>query len=136
LIVAESFAARLTAFTIDADGTLGNRRVFAQFGPPPALAGPAEMIAATELAPDGMTIDSQDHVWVADANHQRCVRVSPSGQIVDEVAHPGGVNVYTCALGGRDGRQLLLAAADGFFEAIQGVSGTAALLSTPVDVPA
>ncbi|BBZ04801.1 hypothetical protein MCHIJ_42380 [Mycolicibacterium chitae] len=136
LIVAESFAARLTAFTIGADGTLSDRRVFAQFGPAPDLAGPAEMIAATELAPDGMTIDSQDHVWVADANHQRCVRVSPAGEIVDEVAHPGGVNVYTCALGGSDGRQLLLAAADGFFEAIQGVGGTAALLATPVDVPA
>lgn len=77
LIVAESFAARLTAFSIGADGSLGDRRVFAQFGPAPELAGPAEMIAATELAPDGMTIDSQDHVWVADANHQRCVRVSP-----------------------------------------------------------
>ncbi|MBP2371002.1 sugar lactone lactonase YvrE [Pseudonocardia parietis] len=36
LVVAESFAARLTAFTIGADGALSERRVLAQFGTPPA----------------------------------------------------------------------------------------------------
>ena len=73
---------------------------------------------------------------MADANNQRILRVSPDGQIVDEVKHPAQVNVFTCALGGSDGRQLLLAAASGFFEAVQGVTGTASLLSTPVTVPA
>lgn len=136
LVVAESFAARLTAFTINSDGTLTDRRVLAQFGPAPELAGPAEMIASAAVGPDGLAIDSQDHIWVADANNQRILRVSPDGQIVDEVKHPAQVNVFTCALGGSDGRQLLLAAASGFFEAVQGVTGTASLLSTPVTVPA
>lgn len=136
LIVAESFAARLTAFTIGADGALGERRVLAQFGAAPEPAGAAEMLGAAELAPDGLAIDADDHVWVADAVGRRCVRVSPAGEIVEEVAHPRGTNVYSCALGGPDGRTLALAAADGFFEAAQGVTGTAELVTTAVEVPA
>lgn len=136
LIVAETFAARLTAFTIGPDGALSERRVFAQFGSPPEPSGAADMLGAAELAPDGLAIDADDHVWVADAAGHRCVRVSPDGEILDEVAHPEGTPVYSCALGGPDGRTLMLAAAAGFFEAAQGVTGTAALLTTPVEVPA
>lgn len=136
LIVAESFAARLTAFTVGADGALGDRRVLAQFGPPPAPAGAAEMLGAAEIVPDGLAIDGQDHVRAADATHQRCVRVSPAGEIVDEVAHPEGTNVYSCALGGADGHRFVMAAAEGFFEAIQGVQGTGELIATTVEVAA
>lgn len=136
LVVAESFAARLTAFTIGADGALSGRRVLAQFGTPPAPGGAAEMLGAAELAPDGLAIDAEDHIWAADAVGRRCVRVSPAGAVVDEVAHPRGTNVYSCALGGADGRTLALAAADGFFEAAQGVTGTAELVTSTVEVPA
>ncbi|MBP2364809.1 SMP-30/gluconolactonase/LRE family protein [Pseudonocardia parietis] len=135
LIVAESFAGRLTAFTIGADGTLSERRVLAAFGPTPEPAGAQEMLGAVEVAPDGLAIDSQDHVWVSDAANQRFVRVSPAGEIVDEIEHPDGTNVYSCALGGADGHRFLMAAADGFFEAIQGVQGTAQLTATSVEVP-
>lgn len=136
MIVAESFAARLTAFTIGDDGTLSERRVLSQFGPPPKLSGAAEMLTAGDLAPDGLAIDAEDHVWVADAAGHRVARVSPEGEIVDEVSHPDGTPIYSCALGGTDGRTLMLAAAAGFFEAAQGVTGTAALITTQVEVPA
>ena len=134
LIVAESFGGRLTAFTIGADGSLSERRVLAAFGPTPVPAGAQEMVAAAEVSPDGLTIDSQDHVWVADASHQRFVRVSPAGEVVDEIAHPNGTNVYSCAIGGADGHRFMMAAADGFFEAVQGVQGTAELTVTSVEV--
>lgn len=136
LIVAETFAGRLTAFTIAADGTLSDRRVLAQFGPEPVpTASAAEMLTTLELAPDGLTIDREDHVWVADAANRRCVRVSPDGKVTDEIAAPGGTNLYSCALGGADGTELVLALAEGFFEAAQGVTGTASLVATRVDVP-
>lgn len=135
LIVAETFAARLTAFTIETNGTLTGRRTLAQFGEVPEPGGAAEMLGALELAPDGLTIDRDDHVWVADAARRRCVRVSPDGEITDEVAAPDGTNLYSCALGGADGAELVLAVAEGFFEAAHGVTGTAALVATTVDVP-
>ncbi|TCP42052.1 sugar lactone lactonase YvrE [Tamaricihabitans halophyticus] len=136
LVVAESFAGRLTAFTINQDGSLQDRRTLAQFGTPPAQASGPEMLAAIELAPDGLAVDAEDHIWAADASGQRVVRVSPAGEIVDEVAHPDGTNTYTCALGGANGRQLLVAASQGVFEALAGVDGTAELIVTEVDVPA
>lgn len=136
LIVAESFAARLTAFTITESGALTDRRVFAQFGTPPEP-GPAEqMLGSLEVAPDGLAIDSEDFIWAADAANRRCIRISPDGEIVDEVRHRDDANIYSCALGGSDGRTLLIAASEGFFEALAGVDGTAELLTATVSVPA
>ena len=136
LVVAESFAARLTAFTITASGELTDRRVLVQYGTAPEP-GPAEqMLGSLEVAPDGLAIDSEDFIWAADAANRRCIRVSPTGEIVDEVRHPDNANIYSCALGGSDGRTLLIAASEGFFEALGGVDGTAELLTTPVSVPA
>lgn len=136
LTVAETFAGRLTSFTIDADGELTERRVLAQFGDVPDSSDAEEMLGAIEVAPDGLAIDSENHVWVADGARQRCIRVSPQGEIVEEVAHPDGTNIYSVAIGGQDGRTLMLAASDGFFEAVQGVKGTASLLTTRVRVSA
>lgn len=136
LVVAESFAGRLTAFTIGPDGALGERRTWAQFGTPPEPGPAAEMLGGLAVAPDGLALDSEGHIWAADAANSRCIRVAPDGRIVDEVAHPEGTNVYSCALGGADGRTLLLAASHGIFEALGGLDGTAELLAADVDVPA
>lgn len=136
LIVAESFAGRLTAFTIEADGNLSNRRVMAQVGEPPAPASAPEMLAAAALIPDGCAMDAEAHVWAADPLRQRCVRISPAGEIVDEVVDPDGRDMFACALGGEDGKTLLLCVAPDFFEAAQGLNaGQGALLTTTVDVP-
>src|SRR5581483_8448732 len=53
LIVAETFAARLTAFDIQADGTLANRRVWAQVQPSPEPGDTETMLSAVSFAPDG-----------------------------------------------------------------------------------
>lgn len=99
LLVGESMGARYTAFTIEPDGSLTNRRVWAEFAKSP---GP------DAVAPDGCTLDADGHLWTADARGGRVVRISPAGKIVDEITMPSGLGVFACALGGLDGKTLLL----------------------------
>src|SRR5206468_6640750 len=60
LILAESYGKRLTAFTIAADGSLSNRRVWADLG---------------DSYPDGICLDAEGAIWYADVPNKRCVRV-------------------------------------------------------------
>jgi sugar lactone lactonase YvrE len=82
LIVAESYAGRLTAFDIAADGSLGNRRVWAELG---------------TGVPDGICIDPEGAVWYADVPNQCCVRVREGGEILRTVELDRGG--FACALG-------------------------------------
>jgi sugar lactone lactonase YvrE len=134
LIVGETGAGRYTAFTIAADGSLTDRRVWAQVGEPAELAPLPEMLDKLEFEPDGCTRDAEGHIWAADAKYGRCVRLAPGGEIVEEVAGPG-MGVFACALGGEDGRTLLMCAAPSFL-AHERVGQTDGQLSTTtVDVP-
>src|SRR3954470_9099692 len=67
LIVAETMGGRLTGFTIAPDGTLMDRRVWGQISPTPAMGPMAEMLSAGGVAPDGIALDAEGHVWAADA---------------------------------------------------------------------
>ncbi len=89
LIVAESAAHRITVFDVEADGTLGNRRVFAEL----------------DGMPDGLCIDCEDAIWVALLGAERFVRIAEGGEVLDEIATPGRAAV-DCVLGGADGRTL------------------------------
>jgi len=82
LIVAESYAARLTAFAIGADGSLGERRTWASVG---------------TGAPDGICIDAEGAVWYADVPNQRCVRVREGGAVLRTVELDRGG--FACAVG-------------------------------------
>ena len=95
LIVAESYANRLTAFDIAADGGLSNRRVWADLG---------------DGAPDGICLDAEGAVWYADVPNQRCVRVREGGEVLQTVDVDRGC--FACMLGGADGRTLFIMAAD------------------------
>jgi sugar lactone lactonase YvrE len=97
LIVAETFGRRLTAFALSPDGTLSDRRVFAE------LPG---------RSPDGICCDQAGAVWVADAAGKACIRVLEGGEISDVVATERGC--YACALGGDDGRTLFMCTAQGY----------------------
>jgi sugar lactone lactonase YvrE len=97
LIVAETFAHRLTAFAIDPDGNLGERRVFAD------LPG---------VSPDGLCLDAQGAVWVADAVGRAVLRVVAGQGVVDRVS-TGDHQSYACMLGGDDGRTLFICTAPG-----------------------
>jgi sugar lactone lactonase YvrE len=95
LIVAESYRGRLTAFDIDPDGGLSNRRVWADLG-----AG----------VPDGICLDAEGAVWYADVPNRWCVRVREGGEVLQTVAVDRGC--FSCALGGDDGRTLFIVATE------------------------
>ena len=135
LIVGETTGNRYTAFTIQADGTLTDRRVWAELGPLPVADTFEEGLVQIKVAPDGCTLDAENHIWAADALGNRAVRIAEGGEIVDEIPAPEGLGIYACQLGGPDGRTLLLCAAPDFFEHNRTRAREAVLLTTTVDVP-
>lgn len=90
LIVAESAANRLSAFEITGDGALGKRRVFAELG---------------DTVPDGLCLDAEGAVWVADPLAGEVLRVVDGGRVLDRVSMEGA-GAFACVLGGEDGRSL------------------------------
>jgi sugar lactone lactonase YvrE len=133
LVVAETFAGRLTAFDVDDDGGLHNRRVWAQFGETPQTEDVGEAVQRLEVAPDGICADAEGAIWVADALHDRVLRVREGGEIAEEIA--AGTGVFACMLGGDDGRTLFLCAAPSFPEHERRPVREAQLLAVRVDVP-
>jgi sugar lactone lactonase YvrE len=135
LIVAETFAARLSAFDIQPDGSLTDRRVWAQVQPAPAPGDTETMLGAVSFAPDGCALDAEGHVWAANALGGTLCRVAPGGAIKEEVAMPEGLGVFACGLGGEDGRTLIACAAPDFHEEARVAAREAVLLTTTVEVP-
>jgi sugar lactone lactonase YvrE len=135
LIVGETAGARYTAFTIEEDGSLSDRRVWAQVAPTPPITTLQETLGQLQFGPDGCGLDAEGHIWSADEVGARCVRLAPGGEIVDEIAAPEGLDVFACMLGGDDGRTLLMCAAPDFFEHARAAARDAVLLTTTVDVP-
>lgn len=135
LIVGETTGNRYTAFSLAADGTLGDRRVWASFGELPDAETFDDGLAQITVAPDGCTLDAEGHIWAADALGSRAVRVAPGGEVVEVLPAPEGLGIYACQLGGTDGTTLLLCAAPDFFEHNRAVAREAVLLTTEVDVP-
>ena len=134
LIVGETMACRYTAFTIQSDGTLTDRRVWAQLAPTPELAPIEKMLPQILVGPDGCTLDAEGHIWSADEAGRRCIRIAPGGEIVDEIAAPEGLSAFACALGGETGRTLLVCAAPDFLESNRRPVREAVLLTSEVDV--
>jgi sugar lactone lactonase YvrE len=92
LIVAESIGRRLTAFTIDDDGALGDRRVFAD-----GLDGP----------PDGIALDAEGGVWTSMTLAHQFERIVAGGAVTDRIDMGERVAI-ACALGGPERRILFL----------------------------
>ncbi|HET7645395.1 MAG TPA: SMP-30/gluconolactonase/LRE family protein [Candidatus Limnocylindria bacterium] len=121
LIVAESFARRLTAFDIGADGALSNRRVWA------------------DVTGDGICLDAEGAVWTSDVQPgDRGVvqRVARGGEVLEriELDRP----CYACMLGGDDGRTLFMVAAKWFGPDRMGeliAAATGQILTARVEVP-
>jgi sugar lactone lactonase YvrE len=135
LIVGETAGARYTAFTIQPDGSLTDRRIWAQVAPTPVMTTFAETLAQLQFGPDGCALDAEGHIWAADEVGARCVRLAPGGAIVAEIKAPDGLDCFACMLGGEDGRTLLICAAPDFAEANRTAAREAVLLTTTVDVP-
>jgi sugar lactone lactonase YvrE len=92
LIVAETLAGRLSAFTIADDGSLADRRVWAELG-----AG---------VFPDGICLDASGAVWLANATSPVALRVAEGGEVLDTVtlSQP----CFACMLGGGTGDELFV----------------------------
>jgi sugar lactone lactonase YvrE len=91
MIVAETLALRLTAFDIAPDGSLSNRRVWAD-------------LSAHMAAPDGICLDAEGAVWIANALAPRLMRIGEGGVVLDEAETT--MNTYACMLGGPEGKHL------------------------------
>ena len=135
LIVGETIGCRYSAFTIEDDGTLSNRRVWAELAPTPTLGTFDETIGMVAVGPDGCTLDAEGQIWFADAIGSRCVRVAEGGEITDEIAMPEGLGAFACMLGGEDGTTLLICAAPDFFEHLRAEATEAVLLTPSVTAP-
>jgi sugar lactone lactonase YvrE len=134
LLVDETFGNRISAFGIAADGSLGERRTWASFGPLPQDSAAGGAQAGPVVAPDGCALDAEGCLWVADAMGSRAIRVREGGEILEEVSP--GAGVYACALGGSDGRTLYLSVAPDFLEARRSPVREAHVMATQVQVPA
>jgi len=116
LIISESMAGQLTAFDIGADGSLANRRVWAE-----------------GLIPDGICMDEEAAVWVQTENARNrsggtrgpegaVVRVHEGSEAVERIEHDRAI--FASMLGGPDGKTLFLAAAE--WRGIEHVDGALA----------
>jgi sugar lactone lactonase YvrE len=125
LIISESFAGRLTAFDIEADGGLSNRRVFAE-----------------GLGPDGICLDADGAVWTS-AGLGSVVRVAEGGQILQRVGLRENRAPFALMLGGPDRRTLFICTAewrpaDGHVANLDRLANgprTGEILTLPVSVP-
>jgi sugar lactone lactonase YvrE len=102
LIVAESGGMCLTAFTVRADGTLTDRRTYAELVP--------ERDGVPVAPPDGICLDAEGAVWVADPIGARVFRVREGGEVTDSIAYDDVIPV-ACVLGGPERRTLLMCVA-------------------------
>jgi sugar lactone lactonase YvrE len=119
LVVAESSGKCLTAFDLAGDGTLTNRRVWADLPD----------------HPDGICLDSGDGVWAAGPVSDRFVRVVEGGEVTDVVETPGRHGI-ACAVGGLDGRTLYMLTATTHGERAESRAAMAAAIETTrVSVP-
>lgn len=135
LIVGETAGCRYTAFTIGGEGALSHRRTWSQVAPAPPVTTFAETLSQLKFGPDGCTLDAEERIWSADEVGARCALVAEGGAIVDEIPAPDGLNIFACALGGDDGKTLLICMAPDFLESNRAVATDAVLATTRVEVP-
>jgi sugar lactone lactonase YvrE len=96
LIVAETFAGKLTAFDLETSGALTNRRVFAKLGSEDA-----------KIYPDGICLDAEGGVWVTCPTSHKILRVDATGAVTDDIPLPDR-DSFACMLGGTDRRDLYI----------------------------
>lgn len=133
LLVAETFAARITAFTVDGRGGLSGRRVWAQFGEG-GYETMDDAYAEGALLPDGIALDRDGALWVGDCRGAGASRVLEGGRITDHV-ETGEYATFAVALGGAEGRTLLLCTAPPFETVDHRTARAGAMCAFDVDVP-
>ena len=128
LIISESFAGRLTAFDIGADGALSNRRVWADNVGPDGICLDADGAVWTQAA------DTRTHTGRADSAEGACIRVSEGGTVLQRVEHDRAI--FAAMLGGPDHNTLFMLAAewrgvDGVDSALAARTGQVLIVDAP-----
>lgn len=118
LVVAETWAGRLTAFDRSPDGTLSNKRLYAD------MAG---------REPDGIRADAEGAIWMPSFNTGEVLRVLKDGVITHRVSFEG--SAIACELGGEDGRTLICTTYDGTIPEQVAKMRKGAIHTVRVDVP-
>ncbi|MDE2370872.1 MAG: SMP-30/gluconolactonase/LRE family protein [Burkholderiales bacterium] len=120
LIVAETMGHRLTAYDVRPDGGLAHRRVWAPL--------------AADVSPDGIALDAEGGVWLANPEGRHAVlRVREGGEVTDAVELD--TQAYAVMLGGPQRRQLLLCTSDSHDPALIAQSPSATLRVLEVAAP-
>ena len=102
LIVGETYAARLTAFDINLDATLSNRRIWADL---------SKIRENYFPVPDGICLDEEGAIWVASPTTNEVIRVEEGGKILETITVKN--NAYACMLGGEDRKTLFICTSNG-----------------------
>jgi sugar lactone lactonase YvrE len=118
LIVGESLGGVLTAFDIGADGALSGRRVWASTWP---------------RIPDGICLDAEGAIWIANPIAPECARIAPGGEVLEAI--DTGQNCYACMLGGEDGRTLFMLTAPSSIAHEAAKAAKGAVVIARVDAP-
>jgi sugar lactone lactonase YvrE len=116
LIVGETLAGVLTAFDIGLGGALANRRVWASCQP---------------AVPDGICLDAEGAIWVANPIAPQCLRIAEGGEVLEVI--DTGQPCYACMLGGADGRTLFMLTAASSDHEAAATTATGRILVATVD---
>ena len=124
LIVGETFASCLTAFDINEDGTLANRRVWADL---------RSIEEGYTPVPDGICLDAEGAIWVASPSTNDVIRIQEGGVLLDKVEVDRGA--FACMLGGENGNTLFISTANDSTEETCLKERSARIEVIDVDVP-
>ena len=118
----DSYEGRTYAYPLAADGTPGAPRLWRQFG-------------EGEGSPDGMTVDSEGCVWIAQWGGGRVCRYSAGGELLATIRVPVR-NPASCTFGGADLKTLFITTAreDNTPEQLREFALTGALFAVRVEV--
>jgi sugar lactone lactonase YvrE len=118
LILGETLGAVLTAFDIGSGGALSNRRVWAP---------------TTPAVPDGICLDADGAIWIANPIAPQCLRIAKGGEVLEVI--DTGQPCYACMLGGDDGRTLFMLTAASSDHEAAAKTQTGRILAAEVDAP-
>jgi len=135
LVVAETLGRRLTAFTIGDDGSLSERRTWAALAPEPAATFDVLRADGTP-APDGICLDAEGAIWVADLIGRQVLRVAEGGEVLQVIPAGERLTALAVALGGEDGRTLFVCAAAPVGDGDPATQRRGCILAHRVEVPA
>lgn len=119
LIVAESWAERLTAFDIQPDGSLTGRRVWAPLPGSP---------------PDGIALDAEGAIWATDCHGSGVTRVAEGGKVLDYVSSAPDAT-FSVGLSRGESPQMFMATTFPFGGGDPWTEHKSKMRRVPVDVP-